>query len=340
MKLPVIITGITGQDGSYLAELLLKKNYKVYGIKRKNSLDTLKKLEYLNIKNKINFINLNLSEYSKISNIIKQIKPKYFFNLAAQSHITYDDPIYSNQMNSQSVLNILEAIRKFSKQTKFYQASSSQMYGFNKKKNKKLNEKSFFNPISPYSISKLSSYHYVKMYRNYFNIFASNGILFSHESPLRGENFVSKKIVKALTEIKFNKKKDTLKLGNIYVKRDWGHAKDYVVMMYKILNHNQADDFVISSEKQFSVKEFINIVSKKLNYPLKWRGKAVKEKAYNNKNQVIIEISKEYFRPYDINLIGDCSKAKKKLGWKPNKDISLLVDDMINFEINSLNETN
>ena len=339
MKSSVIITGITGQDGSYLADLLLKKNYKVYGIRRIKSLDTLKKLEHLKIKNKINFINLDLSEYSNIDNIIKKIKPKYFFNLASQSYITYENSIYTNNINNQSVLYILEAIRKFSKQTKFYQASSSQMFGLNGKSDKKLNEKSLFNPVSPYSIAKLSSYHYVNMYRNYFNIFASNGILFSHESPLRGEHFVSKKIVKSLTEIKFHKKKNTLKLGNIYTKRDWGYAKDYVLMMYKILNHNQADDFVISSEKQFSVKEFINLVSKKLNYPLKWRGKGIKEKAYDNKNKVIIEISKKYFRPYDINLTGDCSKAKKKLGWKPSKNINSLVDDMINFEINNLNET-
>ncbi len=338
MKPSVIITGITGQDGAYLAELLLKKKYKIYGIRRKKSQNNLKKLEHLKIKNKINFINLDLSEYSNINNIIKKIKPKYFFNLGSQSYITYEDSIYTNLINNQSVLYILEAIRKFSKHTKFYQASSSHMFGLNGNKDKKLNEKSFYNPISPYSIAKLSSYHYVNMYRNYFNIFASNGILFSHESPLRGEQFVSKKIVKSLIEIKFHKKKSTLKLGNIYTKRDWGHAKDYVAMMYKILNYKEADDFVISSEKQFSVKEFINLVSKKLNYPLKWRGKGIKEKAYNNKNQIIIEISKKYFRPYDINLMGDCSKAKKKLGWKPNKNINFLVDDMINFEINNLNE--
>jgi GDPmannose 4,6-dehydratase len=342
MKQTAIITGITGQDGAYLAQLLLKKKYKVYGVVRRSSFDSLYRLKFLKIKNDINYINLNLSEHLKIIEVIRKIKPKYFFNLAAQSFITYayDDPVYTDQINNQSVINILEAIRKFSKKTRFYQASSSEMYGLNVRNEKKLNEKSYFNPISPYSIAKLSSYHYVKMYRNSFNMFASNGILFNHESPLRGEQFVTKKIVKALTEIKFNKKKNTLKLGNIYSRRDWGHAKNYVLMMYKILNHNQADDFIISSEKQFSVKEFINLVSKKLNYPLKWKGKGIHEKAFNNKNQIIIEISKKYYRPYDINLIGDCSKAKKKLGWKPNKDINLLVDDMINFEINNLNETN
>jgi GDPmannose 4,6-dehydratase len=343
MKSSVIITGITGQDGAYLAQLLLKKKYKVYGITRTNSLDSLSRLDFLKIKNKINFINLDISEHLKIIKTIRKIKPKYFFNLAAQSFVTYpyENPVYTDQINNQSVINILEAIRQFSKKTKFYQASSSEMYGLNEKNQKKLNEKSYFNPISPYAIAKLSSYYYVRMYRNSFNIFASNGILFNHESPLRGEQFVTKKIVKALTEIKFNKKKDTLKLGNIYSRRDWGHAKDYVEMMYKVLNYKKADDFVISSEKQFSIKEFINLVCKKLEIPIIWRGKGLMEKAFNNKNKAIIEISKNFFRPLDVvYLLGDSHKAKKKLGWKPNKNINPLIDDMINFEIDNLNEKN
>ncbi len=341
MKPSAIITGVTGQDGAYLAQLLLKKKYKVYGIIRRSSSDPLSRLEYLNIKNKINYINLDLSEHLKIIEAIRKIKPKYFFNLAAQSFVTYayDNPIYTDQINNQSVINILEAIRQFSKKTKFYQASSSEMYGLNERNQKKLNEKSHFNPISPYSIAKLSSYHYVRMYRNSFNMFASNGILFNHESPLRGEQFVTKKIVKALTEIKFNKKKDTLKLGNIYSRRDWGHAKDYVEMMYKVLNYKKADDFVISSEKQFSIKEFINLVCKKLNMPIKWRGKGLREKALDNKDKAFIEISKFFFRPLDVvYLLGDSSKAKKKLKWKPNKNINTLIDDMINYEINNLDE--
>ncbi|MDC3356618.1 GDP-mannose 4,6-dehydratase [Candidatus Pelagibacter ubique] len=341
MNPSVIITGVTGQDGAYLAQLLLKKKYKVYGIVRRSSVDPLSRLEFLKIKDKINYINLDLSEHLKIIEIIRKIKPKYFFNLAAQSFVTYayDNPIYTDQINNQSVINILEAIRQFSKKTKFYQASSSEMYGLNEKNQKKLNERSHFNPISPYSIAKLSSYYYVRMYRNSFNMFASNGILFNHESPLRGEQFVTKKIVKALTEIKFNKKKDSLKLGNIYSRRDWGHARDYVKMMYKVLNHKKPDDFVISSEKQYSIKEFINLVCKKLNMPIKWVGKGLKERALDNKNKIIIEISKKFFRPLDVvYLLGDSSKAKKELGWKPNKNINPLINDMINYEINNLNE--
>ena len=340
MKSSAIITGITGQDGAYMAQFLLKKNYKVYGILRRSSLDPLSRLEFLNIKNKIEFINLDLSENLRIVEVIKKIKPKYFFNLAAQSFVkyAYDNPIYTDQINNQSVINMLEAIRLFSKKTRFYQASTSEMYGSNERNQKKLNEKSQFNPISPYSIAKLSAYHNVRMYRNSFNIFASNGILFNHESPLRGDQFVTKKIVKALTEIKFNKKKDTLKLGNIYSRRDWGHARDYVEMMYKIANHKIADDFVISSEKQFSIKEFINLVCKKLNMQIKWHGKGLKEKAtYNNK--VIIVILKEFFRPHDVTyLLGDSSKAKKELKWKPKKNLNSLIDDMVNFEIKNLKD--
>ena len=340
MKSSAIITGITGQDGAYMAQFLLKKNYKVYGILRRSSLDPLSRLEFLNIKNKIEFINLDLSENLRIVEVIKKIKPKYFFNLAAQSFVkyAYDNPIYTDQINNQSVINMLEAIRLFSKKTRFYQASTSEMYGSNERNQKKLNEKSQFNPISPYSIAKLSAYHNVRMYRNSFNIFASNGILFNHESPLRGDQFVTKKIVKALTEIKFNKKKDTLKLGNIYSRRDWGHARDYVEMMYKIANHKIADDFVISSEKQFSIKEFINLVCKKLNMQIKWHGKGLKEKAtYNNK--VIIVILKEFFRPHDVTyLLGDSSKAKKELKWKPKKNLNSLIDDMVNFEIKNLRD--
>ena len=340
MKSSAIISGITGQDGAYMAQFLLKKNYKVYGILRRSSLDPLSRLEFLNIKNKIEYINLDLSENLRIIEVIKKIKPKYFFNLAAQSFVkyAYDNPIYTDQINNQSVINMLEAIRLFSKKTRFYQASTSEMYGLNERNQKKLNEKSQFNPISPYSIAKLSAYHNVRMYRNSFNIFASNGILFNHESPLRGDQFVTKKIVKALTEIKFNKKKDTLKLGNIYSRRDWGHARDYVEMMYKIVTHRKADDFVISSEKQFSIKEFINLVCKKLNMQIKWHGKGLKEKAiYNNK--VIIVILKEFFRPHDVTyLLGDSSKAKKELKWKPKRNLNLLIDDMVNFEIKNLNE--
>ena len=340
MKPSAIITGITGQDGAYLADLLLKKNYKVYGIIRRNSLDPLARLEYLNIKNKINFINLDLSEHLKLIEAIKKIKPKFFFNLAAQSFVTYayDNPIYTDQINNQSVINILEAIRQFSNKTRFYQASSSEMYGLNERNQKILNERSHFNPISPYSIAKLSSYYYVKMYRNSFNMFASNGILFNHESPLRGEQFVTKKIIAALTAIKLNKTKSTLKLGNIYSRRDWGHAKDYVEMMYKILNYSKPEDFVVASGKQYSIKEFIDMVCAELNFKIAWKGSGLNTKGINKNGKVVVECNKKYFRPTEVeSLLGNPSKAKKFLKWKPNSSIKDLIRDIIRFEKKLLN---
>jgi len=332
-----IITGITGQDGSYLADFLLKNNYKVFGLVRRTSLDPMERLDYLGIKNDINFLYSDLSESFKIGYYIRKIKPNLLFNLGAQSFVTYsyDNPMYTDKINNFGVLNLLENIRLHSPKTHFYQASTSEMYGLNEFKEKKYKETSHFNPISPYAIAKLSAYYYVRMYRNSYNIFASNGILFNHESPLRGEHFVTKKIIKALVEIKKGIKKDSLKLGNIYSRRDWGHANDYVKLMYKILKYKKPDDFVISSEHQYSVKEFTNIVCRRLNIKIKWSGFSLKEKATDEKGRKIVEISKRLFRPQEVNyLLGDSSKAKKLLKWKPKKNINYLIDDMIDFELN------
>lgn len=337
------ITGITGQDGSYLARHLIGNNYKVYGLVRRTSLDPMTRLDVLKIKNKINFLFCDLSETARISGYIKKIKPDLIFNLGAQSFVTYsyENPIYTDQINNLAVINFLENIKTHSRKTRFYQASSSEMYGSNIKNEKKLNEKSYFNPISPYSIAKLSAYHYVRMYRNSYNIYAANGILFNHESPLRGDHFVTKKIIKALVEIKLGKKKDTLKLGNIYSRRDWGHAADYVEMMYKILKQKKSDDYVISSEKQYTIKQFVNLVCKKLKIQIHWEGKGLNEKAIKNDGKKIIEISKRLFRPQDVTyLLGDASKAKRVLNWKPKQNIDYLIDDMINFELQGNNDKN
>ena len=267
MKKNIIITGITGQDGAYLANFLLKKyNYNIYGIVRRNLSESFSMLDFLGIKNSINFVHLDITEYKQVDSLIKKLKPKMFFNLAAQSFVAYsfDNPTYTDSVNSASVINILESIRISSPHTKFYQASSSEMYGDIKDLNdKKLNENSRFNPVSPYAISKLSAYFYTRMYRSAYNIFASNGILFNHESPLRGEQFVTKKIVKGL--INFKKTGNTVYLGNIYSRRDWGDAEEYVEMMYKILALKEPNDFVISTGKNYSIKEFINMVCKSIN---------------------------------------------------------------------------
>jgi len=335
MKKNIIITGVTGQDGAYLANFLLKKNkYNIYGIVRRNSSEPFSRLDFLGIKKDINFVHLDLTEYKQVDFLIKKLKPRMFFNLAAQSFVAYsfDNPTYTDSVNNTSVINILESIRISSPDTKFYQASSSEMYGDIKDLNdKKLNENSRFNPVSPYAISKLSAYFYTRMYRSAYNIFASNGILFNHESPLRGEQFVTKKVVKGL--INFQRTETPVYLGNIYSRRDWGDAEEYVEMMYKILCLKKPDDFVISTGKNYSIKEFINIVCKCINLPIKWVGTGLSERAISADKKSIVIIKKSLFRPHDVTyLLGDCKKAKRFLGWNPKNNLKKLVDKMIRFE--------
>jgi GDPmannose 4,6-dehydratase len=334
MKKNIIITGITGQDGAYLANFLLKKNFKIFGILRRNSIEPFDRLDYFGIKKDINLINLDLSEHKQIDLIIKNLKPAFFFNLAAQSFVAYsfNNPEYTDLINSTSVINILESIKISSPKTRFYQASSSEMYGDVKYlKAKNLDENTKFNPVSPYAISKLSAYYYTRLYRSAYNIFACNGILFNHESPLRGEQFVTKKIVKGL--VNFKKTGNTLYLGNLYAKRDWGDAEEYVEMMYKIMTLNKPDDFVISTGKTYSIKDFVNMICKSLNIRIKWIGSGLNEKAINSKNEIVVSIKKSLFRPHDVNyLLGNCLKAKKYLNWKPSK-IDKLIKKMIDHEI-------
>jgi GDPmannose 4,6-dehydratase len=336
MKKNVIITGITGQDGAYLASHLLKKrDFNIFGVVRRNSTEPFDRLDYLGIKKLINFIPLDLSEHKQIDQAIRQLKPKFFFNLAAQSFVAYsfDNPTYTDLTNNTAVLNILESIRISSPKTRFYQASSSEMFGdVQLLNNKRLNENTKFNPVSPYAISKLSAYFYTRMYRSAYRIFASNGILFNHESPLRGEQFVTKKIVRGL--VNFKRNGDPLHLGNIYSKRDWGDAEDYVKMMYKIVTINKPDDFVISTGKSYSIKQFVNMVCKHISLPIKWVGSDLNERAITLKNKTVVSIKKSLFRPHDVNyLLGDCLKAKKYLGWKP-KGINQLIKKMVEHETN------
>jgi GDPmannose 4,6-dehydratase len=334
----IIITGVTGQDGAYLSQYLLSKsnNYKIYGIFRRTSLDPLQRLKILGIHRNINLLDVDLAEHNRINYYIKTIKPVMFFNLAAMSFVgySYDNPVYTDQVNNLAVLNILESIKLNSQKTKFYQASSSEMYGDVIKKNIKLNEDSKFNPISPYAISKLSAYYYTRMYRKSYKIFASNGILFNHEGPLRGDQFVTKKIIKGL--LLYKKTGIPLSLGNIYSRRDWGNAEDYVKMMYKILCYSKPDDFVIASEQQYSVKDFVNLVCKSLKINIKWLGKGLNEKAVNEKGKPVILVSKKFFRPLDVvNLLGDASKANKILGWESKISIHKLIKNMIDHELNN-----
>ena len=329
-----LIFGVTGQDGSYLCRFLLDKGYKVHGIKRKSSSLNTQRIDdiYEDINEAKNFFLHygDVTDSHSITNIIKRVKPTEIYNLSAQSHVAVSFllPDYTMMTNSLGPLKILESIRVIDKKIKFYQAGTSEMFGASKPPQ---NENTKFYPRSPYAISKLSAHWTTINYRESYNLFACNGILFNHESPKRGETFVTQKIIKGLIQIK-NKKQKTLYLGNIYSKRDWGHAKDYVEAMWLILQQKKPQDFVIATGIQYTVKEFVNKVSKKLKMNIHWKGKGLSEKCYWG-SKVIIKISKSYFRPSEVDsLKGDSKKAKKILGWKPKYSIDSLIDDMIQHE--------
>ena len=340
MKKKALIFGITGQDGSYLAEFLLKKNYIIHGVKRRSSSSNTERIDHLH--DSINFSNKNffihygdVTDSSSTINLINRIKPNEIYNLAAQSHVkvSFDIPEYTANSTALGTLRILEALRflKLNK-TKFYQASSSEMFG-RQSKNISQNEKTVFRPMSIYAVSKVFSYHTSIYYREAYGIFACNGILFNHESPRRGPTFVTKKIIQALVRIKNNKQK-CLTLGNLYAIRDWGHAKDYVESMWKILQYKKPDDWVIATNEEMTVKEFINKSAKKLGIALVWKNKGLKEVGIDNKNKkIIIKIDKKFFRPGEVDFLkGDYRKAKKLLKWKPKFSPDKLIDDMINYE--------
>ncbi len=338
MKKKALIFGITGQDGSYLAEYLIKKKYQVHGIKRRTSTPNTSRIDH--IFDSVNFNNKDLimhhgdlSDSGSLYRIINQINPDEIYNLAAQSHvkISFQIPEYTSDVNALGPLRLLEIIRHYKKKKiKFYQASSSEMFGKSKPPQ---NEKTLFLPRSVYAISKVFAYHCVVHYREAYNLHACNGILFNHESPRRGVNFVTKKIVQGLTRIK-NGQQKTLTLGNLYARRDWGHAKDYVESMWKILQHKKADDYVVSTNTSHSVKDFVKLCAKKLNMNIIWKNKGFKEIGIEkNTNRIIIKIDKKYFRETEVdNLIGDYSKAKNRLKWKPKYSFEKLVDDMIKNE--------
>ena len=336
-----LIFGITGQDGSYLSKFLLKKNYLVHGVKRRSSslntarIDSIYQEPFVK-KKKLILHYGDVSDSNAVFSIIKKTRPDEIYNFAAQSHVavSFEIPEYTTNTDAMGTLRILEAILKINKKIKFYQAGSSEMFG--KVMEIPQTEKTPFYPRSPYGVAKLYSHWITINYRESYNLFASNGILFNHESPLRGETFVTKKIVQGLCRIKFGKQK-RLYLGNLYSKRDWGHAEDYVEAIWKMLQIKKPDDFVICTGKQFTIKSFLNITAKKLGITLKWRGKGLNEKGYNLDNKPIIEIKKKYFRPSEVDkLVGDYTKAKKILNWKPKHNLSSLIDDMINHEINLL----
>ena len=336
-----LIFGVTGQDGSYLSEFLIKKGYIVHGVKRRSSSINTNRIDHIYQdphEKKRNFILHygDVTDSSSVSQIIYYVKPNEIYNLAAQSHVavSFEVPEYTANSDALGALRILEAIRfhKLQKFTKFYQAGTSEMFG--KVASIPQNEKTNFYPLSPYGVAKLYAYWITINYREAYKIFAVNGILFNHESPRRGETFVTKKIVKGLCKIKYGFQKK-LYLGNLDAKRDWGHAMDYVEAMWIMLQQKKPEDYVISTGKQFKIREFVLMVSKKLGMKIVWKGKGLKEVGYDKvSKKVIIEIDKNYIRPLDVNtLLGDSRKARKKLKWKPKVSIENLINEMITEEI-------
>ncbi len=343
MKKVALIFGITGQDGSYLAELLLKKNYVVHGVKRRSSSINTGRIDHIYQDPHLKKRNLilhygDITDSLLVTRLVKQIKPNEIYNLAAQSHVqvSFESPEYTANADALGALRILEAIRfnKLEKKTKYYQAGTSELYGRNEQTPQ--NENTNFHPASPYGVAKLYAHWITINYKEAYNIFACNGILFNHESPRRGETFVTQKIVQAMCKIKLKKQK-VLYLGNLYAKRDWGHAKDYVEAMWLMLRQKKPQDFVIATGKQTTVKNFINKVAKKLDMKVFWKGKGSNERGVDENGKIIVACDKAYYRPLEVNnLLGSAKKARKLLNWKPKTNVDMLISEMVQSELNKI----
>ena len=341
MKKIALITGVTGQDGALLSEFLLKKNYEVHGIKRRSSSFNTARIDHLYKDPKETKTNFflhygDLTDATNLIRLLKEIKPTEIYNLAAQSHVhvSFETPEYTANADALGTLRILEGIRilGLEKKIKFYQASTSELYG--KVSDKLQNEETAFYPRSPYGVAKLYSYWITKNYREAYNIFASNGILFNHESSIRGETFVSRKIARAIAGI-VNKKQKYLYLGNLNAKRDWGHAKDFVEGMWMILQHKNPDDFVLATSKAYSVRDFVELAFSFVDINIEWSGTGINEVGKNSKNgETLIKINSAYFRPAEVDYLrGDYKKANKILGWKPKISFKELVKEMVENEL-------
>ena len=335
-----LIFGVTGQDGSYLAKLLIDKGYIVHGVKRRSSSFNTKRIDYLYLEPQVKNRNFilhygDVTDSLSVSTMIKNIKPNEIYNLAAQSHVavSFEVPEYTANADAIGALRILEAIKfhGFQKKTKFYQAGTSEMFG--KVQKVPQCENTPFYPRSPYGVAKVYAHWITVNYREAYNIFACNGILFNHESPVRGETFVTKKIVTALCKIKLGLQKK-LYLGNLEAKRDWGHAKDYVEAMWKMMQMKKASDYVIATGKQYTVKQFVNLTLNQLGIKFYWKGSGVNTKCFDMSGRCIVQCDKEYFRPLEVDtLLGNPAKARKELNWKPKININMLVKEMVDFEI-------
>lgn len=337
-----LITGITGQDGAYLAEFLLNKGYLVHGLKRRTSLFNTDRIDHLyqdpHEKNPRFFLHHgDMTDSSSLIRIIQQIKPDEIYNLAAQSHVavSFEEPEYTANSDGLGVLRVLEAIRilGLEKKTRFYQASTSELFGLVQDVPQK--ETTPFYPRSPYAVAKLYGYWVVVNYREAYGMYACNGILFNHESPIRGETFVTRKITRALARIKLGLQ-DCLYLGNLDAKRDWGHARDYVEMQWMMLQQEQPEDFVIATGVQYSVRDFVNAAAEEIGLELNWRDKGIEEKGYDSAGNCIVAVDPRYFRPTEVEtLLGDPTKAREKLGWTPRTTFSQLVAEMASEDLKS-----
>jgi len=340
MSKKALVTGITGQDGAYLAELLLEKGYEVHGIRRRASLFNTDRIDHLyqdpHLAGTRLFLHYgDMTDSSSLIRIIQQVLPDEIYNLAAQSHVavSFEEPEYTANSDALGALRILEAIRLLGleKKTRFYQASTSELYGLVQETPQK--ETTPFYPRSPYAVAKLYAYWITVNYREAYGIFACNGILFNHESPLRGETFVTRKITRALARIKLGLQ-DCLYLGNLNAKRDWGHARDYVEMQWLMLQQEKPEDFVIATGAQYSVRDFINAAAKELGIQIGWKGEGVDEKGYDGHGKCVVSVDPRYFRPTEVEtLLGDPTRAKEKLGWTPQITFDELVAEMVREDL-------
>ena len=344
-----LISGITGQDGSYLAELLLKKGYEVHGIKRRSSSFNSSRIEHIyqdpHVNNQVFFLHYgDLTDSTNLIRIIQQVQPDEFYNLGAQSHVavSFESPEYTANSDALGTLRVLEAIRilGLTKKTKFYQASTSELYGLVKESPQK--ESTPFYPRSPYAVAKLYAYWITVNYREAYGIYACNGILFNHESPRRGETFVTRKITRGLARISLGLE-DCIFLGNLDSKRDWGHAKDYVKMQWLMLQQDKPEDFVIATGRMEKVRNFVELSARKLGWQksissnaIIWEGKDESEIGRRaDTNQIVVKVDSRYYRPAEVNeLLGDAEKAQKKLAWLPEISLEEMIDEMINFDLN------
>lgn len=340
MRRTALITGITGQDGSYLAEFLLEKGYMVHGIIRRSSSFNTGRIDH--IFDKINLHYGDLVDSSNLASIMAKVKPDEVYNLAAQSHVkvSFEEPEYTAQADGVGTLRLLEAIRTvgLEKTTRFYQASTSELYGMVQEVPQK--ETTPFYPRSPYAVAKLYAYWIVVNYREAYEMFASNGILFNHESPRRGGTFVTKKVTSNVAQIMAGTRERIL-LGNLDSKRDWGHAKDYVRMMWMMLQQDKPDDFVVATNKQYSVRDLVTLCFEMVGKTVTWRGSGIEEEGVDaSTGNVLVQVSPKYFRPTEVEtLLGDPAKAKKKLGWEPEISFKQLVHEMMEYDMKQVGQT-